>query len=1427
MVVLTGIFIFANLTIVFARGYIFYEVLIFFSLYVYLLLCRSKMEALCHLVPNLPYEVSQCGVQMIGFTPGSTLIKFEGAQAGLKKAYDKVKNVSDNLCSEMVPLQSSHQHNELEHVKKALSAKPYAGIVYVGTTSDALGKSILTVWCFDRKFLKEYVLEIQQLLSVSKLNCTSEEAVYIKHFCTNSISRLSLKVEFTGEEVLLKGNIDEVKQSKAFFHSTVLNGLLSKKYPFTCKIKVKDQIEETVLQRFSGEETSFKYLTIKALKEKHGRKQSETKKDSGHTFDLYIYCTSKNFFMKVCSFLDQVSPSSISYSITQDGVEKIITQMKGDLESKYYVRLSKNAKSSSFHIDALIPAELQKCLGDIKEQVEEKVVTTKYINVSESLYLLLKLYKDDINELKKSCGIIIFPKGSGHDNCTIQLKGSIRQVSDVHASLSHLLDMNVVEDSCVLSCPSSLFSMWLKRWNQVKEQEEKTKTFISFTRKPTGDDSKMVAVHFDIIGSDETCVSEAKEAILAEGVVTEEKSFSLSPSGINCLLSARREKKLGEIIKDVVFVQYIDKQHNKVTLVAPKELSEYLETAEEQVRKFVGERANTSHVLCSKDPVVSLILSNATKSMDYVARANSISRQHNVSVIVQKKPVGLRLSGTESALSEVKPLIQSVIMDSIEKGIGEIKVKIEAIYTPLLKSPQFLQFETKLGSELCVSCSYPKPGKSSKLIGFSELTSDTPGQVIKVDICKGDLVYEKVDAIVNAANVDLKHIGGLAKAISDGGGLNVQKESNEYIATHKKVPSGKAVCLGSGDLPCKKLIHAVSPRWEGGNQSEEQTLYFTVFESLKVASLEQVTSVAFPALGTGVYGIPEEVCARNSLKAVRDFFQSNSMTTITNVKFVLYSQSAVNAFLSEIKTRVCGDYRPQGKRDSLSQDSSRMPQPSLPSSGWQWMNDQSSFTSYSPLHSLQLDKAYSLNPKGTLTLVIADRNYLIDFSQMRQINMQSRVARIIQRNSSMSSSRSLSGGSSSIQWEYQEGSKFLSYTASDSTLIEKMHSDQVTGQLVINGNTYIIDPIQMTQKNSGTNYLRNIRRQTSEASTVSPVAVPFSEDSETLEQSSEDSVVSGYSAKSQDCDIMMTLRGSHEHLSSAKDRLKRELKKSISNLIFDKFPKGITADFEKKLGQIASKNSLTFSFEDIEDSDGKKKHIMHLKGVYFKCKAALEAIQEEVLTFHLSAASSEDIEFPQEWQSQTKTTELFVLQQGSSEWFRVSSKFSSTMLNHRIIQISRIQNKWLWEKYVGHKKRLDRKNGGNVNEIELFHGTRSNDPKNIYEGEEGFDMRFSAQGMWGMANYFAVNASYSHAYSYTSTPWIQMFLVKVLTGDSYECQSDRTLRMPPVKAAGTSTGEVQFVNTRYDTVSGHTNGSKVFMTYDNDKAYPAYLITYQ
>ena len=240
------------------------------------------------------------------------------------------------------------------------------------------------------------------------------------------------------------------------------------------------------------------------------------------------------------------------------------------------------------------------------------------------------------------------------------------------------------------------------------------------------------------------------------------------------------------------------------------------------------------------------------------------------------------------------------------------------------------------------------------------------------------------------------------------------------------------------------------------------------------------------------------------------------------------------------------------------------------------------------------------------------------------------------------------------------------------------------------------------------------------------------------------------------------------------------------------------------------------------------------------------AVGHEMTDFNVIANRQAELQPPPEWEHQTNNLELFSLTRGSEEWDKVEKHFKTTMTTATVNSITRIQNKWLWGKYINEKNSLHHQNKGRVNEKELFHGTRGNDPKEIYNGQQGFDMRLSNSGLWGQANYFAVNASYSHGYAFTRGGYREMFLVKVLTGDSYESPQNSQLRLPPEKettqahhktAVASNRGEevnersradtLKFETVRYDTVTGTTGGSCVFMTYDNAKAYPAYLIQYK
>ncbi len=156
-----------------------------------------------------------------------------------------------------------------------------------------------------------------------------------------------------------------------------------------------------------------------------------------------------------------------------------------------------------------------------------------------------------------------------------------------------------------------------------------------------------------------------------------------------------------------------------------------------------------------------------------------------------------------------------------------------------------------------------------------------------------------------------------------------------------------------------------------------------------------------------------------------------------------------------------------------------------------------------------------------------------------------------------------------------------------------------------------------------------------------------------------------------------------------------------------------------------------------------------LKGLDTVIQQARADVQDYLL--QRSKGESFHPVYPTTWEPQTSPSELKPVESGGSEWKTIEKRLLETLPNGKIYRIDRIQNKPMWEKYTTLKKWLEKKNNGSANEKNLFHGTSNNPPSLIFKDEVGFDMRYSEGGMWGIAIYFAENASYSDSYAYTTT----------------------------------------------------------------------------
>ena len=168
-----------------------------------------------------------------------------------------------------------------------------------------------------------------------------------------------------------------------------------------------------------------------------------------------------------------------------------------------------------------------------------------------------------------------------------------------------------------------------------------------------------------------------------------------------------------------------------------------------------------------------------------------------------------------------------------------------------------------------------------------------------IQIVQGDITTEDVDAIVNAANEHLQHGGGVAWAISKKGGPAIQKESDDWIRQHGPVSHSHPAWTSGGLLPAKYVVHAVGPVW--GDGDEDNKLADAVTGSLRVADELKLTSIAIPAISTGIFGFPKERAAKIIYSTIEKYFAENSSSGLKIVKLVLFDEATLNVFINQWK----------------------------------------------------------------------------------------------------------------------------------------------------------------------------------------------------------------------------------------------------------------------------------------------------------------------------------------------------------------------------------------------------------------------------------------------------------------------------------------------------------------------------------------------
>ncbi|XP_026075336.1 poly [ADP-ribose] polymerase 14-like isoform X1 [Carassius auratus] len=533
---------------------------------------------------------------------------------------------------------------------------------------------------------------------------------------------------------------------------------------------------------------------------------------------------------------------------------------------------------------------MEKILERATNQMErEKNSVTEYMEISPAMYSLLE--RDGLNSATPV---------SPHLHIDYNKKVNRLVLSGLHTETLAIKNW-VLEKKVSMKQKSLQINRSIMEFlRSVDCNEMSTDLFIShgITAVYTIENGDVV-----VIGSTERAFNEAEKRIntvlTSKGLTVEDQRVLQMPEWHD--LKRQLENSFSTFKKRSVFINF-SKKRDKVIVTGFRE--PVMEVSQD-LGRFIEKHTRIEETVRVKSHAAVEFIKNR-KSQDW----QHFIKSDEVKVSFGPKRPWIKLSGkrtfVQPALTLFERLADDLYTDTlIIKKAGVKKYFMEEgkmMFSMLLKEKRFvvvLQEDDMLKEEedKCTEGSFGDIDQVSCVVRM-------PGGVT-VTVRKANICKLHVDAVVNAANEDLKHIGGLALALLQAAGPSLQQICDQHTKANGPLMPGDAIITAAGRLPCKYVVHAVGPRFSDSDRpTTVQCLRRAVRESLNQATTRNCSSIAIPVISSGIFGCPLELCTGSIAKEVHEYIEDHnhraSNSTLTEIHLVDNNGNTVNAMTQAV-----------------------------------------------------------------------------------------------------------------------------------------------------------------------------------------------------------------------------------------------------------------------------------------------------------------------------------------------------------------------------------------------------------------------------------------------------------------------------------------------------------------------------------------------